>query len=67
MRVIQLLICALLFGGTTAIGGDAVRPSSHQLAAFGQAIRELYDLKEKAWAAGDAETIVTRFYAQDAV
>ena len=38
-----------------------------ELAAFKKAIRELYDLKERAWAAGDAETIVTRFYAPDAV
>ncbi len=38
-----------------------------ELAAFEKAIRELYDMKERAWAAGDAETIVTRFYAPDAV
>jgi uncharacterized protein (TIGR02246 family) len=37
------------------------------LAAFKKAIRQLYDLKERAWAAGDAETIVTRFYAPDAI
>jgi len=38
-----------------------------ELAAFKKSIRALYDLKEKAWAAGDAETIVTKFYAADAV
>jgi uncharacterized protein (TIGR02246 family) len=38
-----------------------------ELAAFEKAIRRLYDLKERAWAAGDAETIVTRFYAPDAI
>jgi uncharacterized protein (TIGR02246 family) len=38
-----------------------------ELAAFKKAIRRLYDLKERAWAAGDAETIVTRFYAPDAI
>jgi uncharacterized protein (TIGR02246 family) len=41
--------------------------ASPELVAFKKAIRELYDLKERAWAAGDAETIVTRFYAPDAV
>ncbi len=38
-----------------------------EVAAFKKAIRQLYDLKERAWAAGDAETIVTRFYAPDAI
>jgi uncharacterized protein (TIGR02246 family) len=38
-----------------------------ELTAFKKAIRQLYDLKERAWAAGDAETIVTRFYAPDAI
>jgi uncharacterized protein (TIGR02246 family) len=38
-----------------------------ELAAFKKSIRALYDLKERAWAAGDAETIVTKFYAADAV
>ena len=47
--------------GTTPAAADA------ELAAFKKAIRQLYDLKEHAWAAGDAETIVTRFYAPDAI
>ena len=51
-------------GPTLAAGADSAAP---ELAAFKKAIRELYDLKERAWAAGDAETIVTRFYAPDAV
>lgn len=34
---------------------------------FKQAIRKLYDLKESAWAAGDAESIVTKFYSADAI
>jgi uncharacterized protein (TIGR02246 family) len=38
-----------------------------ELAAFKKAIRHLYDIKEKAWASGDAETIVTKFYSADAV
>jgi uncharacterized protein (TIGR02246 family) len=41
--------------------------SQAELDNFKQAIRKLYDLKEKAWAAGDAESIVTRFYAADAI
>jgi uncharacterized protein (TIGR02246 family) len=35
--------------------------------AFKKAIRQLYDIKESAWTKGDVETIVTRFYAPDAV
>jgi uncharacterized protein (TIGR02246 family) len=52
-----------------AASAPAAAPNSAgpELAAFKKAIRELYDLKERAWAAGDAETIVTRFYAPDAV
>jgi uncharacterized protein (TIGR02246 family) len=42
-------------------------PAHAELAAFKQAIRRLYDMKEKAWAAGDAETIVTKFYSADAI
>ena len=40
---------------------------SPQLAAFKKAIRAKYDLKEKAFASHDAETIVTRFYSPDVV
>ena len=42
-------------------------PPDPALAAFKQAIRAKYDLKEKAFAAHDAETIVTRFYTDDVV
>jgi len=51
-------------------GMHAVPPSaadSAQLAAFRRAIRAKYDLKERAFAAHDAETIVTRFYSPDVV
>lgn len=34
---------------------------------FKHAIRKLYDLKENAWAAGDAESIITKFYSADAI
>jgi ketosteroid isomerase-like protein len=40
---------------------------SAELAAFKKAIRLKYDMKEKAFAAHDAQTILTRFYAEDAV
>jgi uncharacterized protein (TIGR02246 family) len=73
-----LLLCAALGGGAAVVGADAravhaqadSAPSlaaRSDLAAFKTSIRALYDLKERAWAAGDAETIVTKFYAPDAV
>ena len=37
------------------------------LAAFKQAMRAKYDLKEKAFAEHDARTIVEKFYAPDAI
>jgi hypothetical protein len=45
---------------------SAAVPDSAELQAFKKAIRAKYDMKEKAFAAGDARTIVTRFYAEDA-
>jgi ketosteroid isomerase-like protein len=45
----------------------AASKPSPQLAAFRKAIRAKYDLKERAFAAHDAETIVTRFYARDVI
>jgi hypothetical protein len=45
----------------------AASPDSAELKAFRRAIRARYDLKEKAFAAHDAETIVTRFYAPDVI
>ncbi len=60
--------------GVVAQGAVAQPPEARASAVlpgesfeFKKAIRELYDLKEKAWAAGDAETIVTRFYSPDAI
>jgi ketosteroid isomerase-like protein len=38
-----------------------------ELEAFKQAIRAKYDLKERAFAAHDAETIVTQFYTADVI
>jgi uncharacterized protein (TIGR02246 family) len=42
-------------------------PSRRDTDNFKRAIRSLYDLKETAWAAGDAESIVTKFYSADAI
>jgi uncharacterized protein (TIGR02246 family) len=65
-------LCAALGGGVAVVGaaaesGRAAAAASAELAAFKKSIRTLYDLKERAWAAGDAETIVTKFYSADAV
>jgi uncharacterized protein (TIGR02246 family) len=48
-----------------AAQADAAAPAG--TVDFKKAIRKLYDLKEKAWAAGDAESIVTKFYSADAI
>lgn len=45
----------------------AASPDSPQLAAFRKAIRAKYALKERAFAAHDAETIVTQFYSPDVI
>jgi len=61
MRFIASLMLLLFSGVTLAAAPDPA------LAAFKQAIRAKYDLKEKAFAAHDAETIVTKFYTDDVV
>lgn len=60
MRYVALLLL-LVSGFAVAAPPDA------ELAAFKQAIRAKYDLKEQAFAAHDAETIVTKFYSADVV
>jgi hypothetical protein len=45
----------------------AASPDSAELRAFKRAIGAKYALKEKAFAAHDAETIVTRFYSADVI
>src|SRR5690606_26111738 len=47
--------------------GAIEAPDAAELAAFKKEIRALYDLKEKAFADGDAEAIVNYFYTADAV
>lgn len=55
------LAISLAMGTAMASDPDA------ELAAFKQAIRAKYDLKERAFAAHDAETIVTKFYTADVI
>src|SRR5262245_8767849 len=56
--ILALLVCA---------SATASANTTTELADFKQAIRHLYDQKEKAWASGDAEFIVTQFYSADAI
>lgn len=46
---------------------QAASPESAELVAFRKAIRARYDLKERAFAAHDAETIVAQFYSADVI
>ena len=71
--IATLLLSTLLYATPTPVltAEPAVAPSppaadSPELAAFKKAIRAKYDMKEKAFAAHDAATIVTKFYAEDA-
>lgn len=52
---------------SAAAAKAAAAPNSAELQAFKKAIRAQYALKEKAFAAHDAETIVTQFYSADAI
>lgn len=52
---------------SAAAASAAASKDSAQLTAFKRAIRAKYDLKEKAFAAHDAETIVTKFYSSDVI
>ena len=73
MRIALCLVCAigLLIPVCVAAGSADPAPAatadSPELVAFKKAIRAKYDMKEKAFAAHDAKTILTRFYAEDAV
>jgi uncharacterized protein (TIGR02246 family) len=59
MSWIRLVALALVLAPVGVFASD--------LDQFEREIRQLYDMKEKAWAAGDAETIVTKFYSADAI
>lgn len=71
-KSIVILCSALLVGGVwtntrAAEQQISSEPDTAALTAFKKAIREKYDMKEKAFATHDAETIVTRFYTKDAI
>lgn len=55
-----LLLAALIIPG-------AVPAADTELAAFREATRALYDLKEQAFADDDPEPILTRFYSADVI
>lgn len=70
-----MAVAALIAGVATstaalaaAPAGEAIMPAkeSAELASFKKAIRAQYDLKERAWAAGDHEGLVKGFYARNA-
>jgi hypothetical protein len=52
---------------SAAAAKKAASADSPELAAFRKAIRAKYDLKEKAFANHDAETILTKFYTPDVI
>ncbi len=52
---------------TPAAAKQAASADSPELVAFKKAIRVKYDLKEKAFANHDAQTIVTQFYSPDVI
>ena len=64
MKTIPALAAAVLLA---AFSMAATANDNSELAAFKAAIRAKYDMKEKAFAAHDAETIVTKFYTADVV
>jgi hypothetical protein len=71
IKVIKLISMAMLVSSLGVTGAGAspsgTQRDSAELASFKAAIRRLYDIKEGAWKKGDFESIVTRFYAADAV
>lgn len=52
---------------SAAAAKKAASADSPELAAFKKAIRAKYELKEKAFADHDAETILTKFYTPDVI
>ncbi len=51
----------------TAFSTALPAADSAEMAAFKQAIRAKYDMKEKAFAEHDPETILTQFYSEDVI
>jgi ketosteroid isomerase-like protein len=72
MSVLALLLCGSSLAQDSvpknaAAAKAAASPDSPELQTFKKAIRAKYALKEKAFAAHDAETIVTKFYSADVI
>jgi ketosteroid isomerase-like protein len=61
------MLAAAAPGDAATPGAAAASRSGTELAAFKKAIRAKYDLKERAFATHDAETIVTQFYTPDVI
>lgn len=64
MRATLLKCMLIILMG--AVAGPALAGDS-EAAAFKQAIRAKYDLKEQAFTAGDADLVVNRFYSHDVI
>lgn len=66
---VAMCVLGTLADQAAPLAGAATRisPADAGLAAFKRSIRRLYDMKQRSWAAGDVESIVTRFYAPDAI
>jgi uncharacterized protein (TIGR02246 family) len=67
IRAIWMLLAILGMMNAGAQLPPVKAGSSTEEIAFKKAIRRLYDIKESAWTKRDVESIVTRFYAPDAV
>ena len=68
-RSFSRAVLAVIGGLTVTFSSPCVIAAQEtaELAAFKQAIRAKYDMKEEAFRQRDGETIVTRFYAPDVV
>lgn len=65
--VLSAILCAGVPAAAVSAEPAATAPDSAALVAFMKAIRQKHDIKKKAFAAHDAEAILARFYAEDAV
>ncbi|MES2498112.1 MAG: nuclear transport factor 2 family protein [Pseudomonadota bacterium] len=61
------LLAAPAAAASTAVVGDLPKASPANAAEFRRQADALYRLKEDAFARGDADTVVERFYARDAI
>lgn len=63
----MLLRKSLLLFLLLALGGGTLAADDTDTAAFKQAIRAKYNLKEQAFANGDADLVVDEFYSADVI